>query len=253
MRVLITGLVALLGAGVTAGASATAAGPPASSAHHRAVAVGEVPAGPGPGRFDHPRANPWFPLRTGDAWFLRGSDEGRRYTERVTVLRRHRVVAGVRTTILRDVLRRADGSLAELTHDWYAADHGGTVWYFGERTATYDRHGGVISREGSWETGRDGAVAGRIMPAHPRVTAAFRQEYLRGSAEDQAWVVQRGVRVRTPALTTTSGLRTLEWTRLEPGVVSQKLYVRGRGVVAERDLAGGSERFVLVRFKHRSG
>jgi hypothetical protein len=90
------------------------------------------------------------------------------------------------------------------------------------------------------------------MPAHPRVTDAFRQEYRRGRAEDQAWVVQRGARVRTPALTTRSGLRTLEWTRLEPAVVSQKLYARARGLVAERDLAGGTERFVLVRFT-RSG
>jgi hypothetical protein len=241
MRVLFTGLVALLGCGAAAAAVTAPAAAPAA------------PVAPGSVGFDHPRANPWFPLRAGDAWSLRGTDEGRRYTERVTVLRRHRTVAGVRTTVLRDVLRRADGSVAELTHDWYAADDGGTVWYFGERTATYDRHGGVISREGSWKAGRDGAVAGRIMPAHPRVTDAYRQEYLRGSAEDQAWVVQRRAHVHTPALTTRSGLRTLEWSRLEPGVVSEKVYVRGRGVVAERDLAGGSERFVLVRFTRSRG
>ena len=40
-----------------------------------------------------------------------------------------------------DMLRRLDGSVAEKTHDWYAADNDGNVWYFGEATATYDRHG----------------------------------------------------------------------------------------------------------------
>jgi hypothetical protein len=252
---LSAGLTTALAAGLTplfAAGAPPAASPTASASPTVSLATAAAPTGPSPTRFDHPRANPWFPLRPGDVWVLRGTDEGRRYSERVTVLHRHRVVAGVRATVVRDVLRRAGGSVAELTHDWYAADHRGTVWYLGERTATYDRHGAVTSREGTWEAGRGGAVAGRIMPAHPRVTDAFRQEYRRGRAEDQAWVVQRGARVRTPALTTRSGLRTLEWTRLEPGVVSQKLYARGRGLVAERDLAGGTERFVLVRFA-RSG
>jgi hypothetical protein len=247
MRVLITGLTALLGAAAAAGAVVLPAAAPAALPT-AARAAGSAPTGPTPAGFEHPRPNPWFPLRRGDAWVLRGTDAGRHYTERVTVLHRRRLVAGVRTTVVRDVLRRADGSVAELTHDYYAGDHRGTVWYFGERTATYDRHGAVTGREGTWRAGRHGAVAGRVMPTDPRVTDAFRQEYRRGSAEDQAWVVQRGVSVRTPAVTTRTGLRTLEWTRLEPGVVSQKLYARGRGLVAERDLAGGTERFVLVRF-----
>ena len=78
--------------------------------------------------------------------------------------------------MVRDVLRRADGSVAEKTHDWYAPDNRGTVWYFGEATATYDRHGNVLSREGSWKAGVHGAVAGIIMPARPTATDAYRQE-----------------------------------------------------------------------------
>jgi hypothetical protein len=41
-------------------------------------------------------------------------------------------------------------------------------------------------------------------------------------------------------------VRTFVWTRLEPGVVSTKLYARGVGIVRERDVAGGSESFVVV-------
>ncbi|TIC87454.1 hypothetical protein E8D34_10030 [Nocardioides sp. GY 10113] len=226
-------------------ASAAPSGSPGTAAGGVPAVAGR--AAPPPSAFAHPGRNPWFPLRPGTRWVLRGVDEGHRLVERVVVTRRHRVVAGIRARVVRDVVRRADGSIAERTRDWYAVDDRGTVWYLGEATATYDRHGDLEDRDGSWEAGVDGAVAGRIMPAHPRVDTAYRQEYWKGEAEDQAWVVQRGTRVATPAASG-RGIRTLEWTRLEPRVVSQKLYLRGYGQVAERDLSGGSERFELVRF-----
>jgi hypothetical protein len=226
---------------VAATAGDHAAAPSAASAR---------PPGPDPSTFHHRQANPWFPLRPGTRWVLHGTEDGHRLLQRTTVTDHTRRIAGVRTRVVRDVVRRADGSVAELTRDWYAADDRGRVWYFGEATATYRRDGSVIDRDGSWQAGRSGAVAGLIVPAHPRVTKAFRQEYDRGNAEDQAWVVERGVHVTTPGVSTRHGLRMLEWTRLEPRVVSTKLYVRGVGIVAEHDLSGGNERYELVSF-HR--
>ena len=242
-RVLTTALLVLPAAALTASADAAPAAPTS------APTSAPTPAHPAPTRFDHPRANPWFPLRPGTVWVFRGTDEGRRLTQRTTVSQRHRLVDGVRTTVVLDVVRRADGSVAERTHDWYAADDAGRVWYFGEATATYDRQGRLVDREGSWEAGRDGARAGVIMPARPHPTDAYRQEYRAGDAEDQAWVVERGARVRTPAVATRHALRTFEWSRLEPRVVSTKLYARGYGVVVDQDVAGGDERFVLVRMR----
>jgi hypothetical protein len=157
-----------------------------------------------------------------------------------------KTILGVETTVVLDVLRRADGSLAEKTHDWYADDNAGNVWYFGERTATYDRKGHVRSREGSWEAGVDGAIAGTIMPAHPVPTDAYRQEFYRGHAEDQAWIVLRGYRVHVPYGTVDHVVKSFEWTRLESDVISMKAYAPGLGIVVERDVAGGNERFVLV-------
>jgi hypothetical protein len=224
----------------------------ATAGDHAAApaAAAARPSGPDPSLFREQQANPWFPLRPGTRWVLHGTEDGHRLHQRTTVTDRTRRIAGVRTRVVRDVIRRTDGSIAELTHDWYAADQRGRVWYFGEATATYRRDGSLIDREGSWQAGRDGAVAGMIMPAHPHVTQAFRQEFYRGNAEDQAWIVERGVHVSTPAVSTRRGMRMLEWTRLEPRVVSSKFYVRGLGIVAERDLSGGNERFELVRF-HR--
>ncbi len=196
--------------------------------------------------FSHPRLNPYFPLRPGTTTILRGTDDGEHLRERVHVTGRTKVIQGVRTRVVTDVLRRADGSLAEKTLDWYAADSAGNVWYFGEATATYDERGHLESREGSWQTGHRGATPGMVMPAHPHAGQAFRQEFWRGHAEDQAWIVGRFFSTRTPMRTFHGVVRSFEWTRLEPGVVSEKLYARGVGIVKERDVSGGTERFHVV-------
>jgi len=196
--------------------------------------------------FDRPAPNRYFPLRPGTVMTLRGNDGPERLVETVTVTRRTKPIQGVRATVVRDVLRRPDGSLAEKTDDWYAADNEGAVWYFGEATATYDAHGHLHSREGSWRAGVHGARAGLVMPARPRVTDAFRQEFFAGHAEDQAWLVQREVSSSVPYGRLHGLVRSLEWSRLEPRVVSEKLYAPGIGLVRERDLAGGDEAFALV-------
>ncbi|WP_155918265.1 hypothetical protein [Marmoricola sp. URHB0036] len=196
--------------------------------------------------FAHPQANPWFPLRPGTTTILRGTDEGEHLRERVHVTYRTKVIEGVRTRVVTDVLRRDNRRLAERTTDWYAADGAGNVWYFGEATATYDEKGHLESREGSWQAGLHGARAGMIMPARPHPTQAFRQEFLRGHAEDQAWIVGNSTRTKTPMGTFGHVVRSFEWTRLEPGVLSLKLYAPGVGIVKERDMSGGSETFQVV-------
>ena len=198
-----------------------------------------------PANFTTPKANPYFPLRPGRMYVYRGSEGGRHLLEHLTVTSRTKVIQGVTTTVIHDVLW-ADGRINERTRDWYAAANDGTVWYFGEATATYDRQGIVQSRAGSWQAGVNGATAGVIMPARPRQTDAYRQEFLAGHAEDQAWIVQHGLRVRVPYGAVDQVVRSFEWTRLEPHVVSQKLYAPGLGIVQENDVAGGDEFMQLV-------
>jgi len=60
--------------------------------------------------------------------------------------------------VVRDTVS-ANGELIEDTFDWFAQDCRGHVWYLGEATKEY-KHGVVVSTEGSWETGVDGARAG---------------------------------------------------------------------------------------------
>ncbi len=229
-------LAALVGLGLLAGGAIHAT-------------AGTNPATIDPDDFTNPQPNPYFPLEPGTVSILRGSEDGARLLNRTTVTPWTKVIQGVTTTVVQDVLY-SDGILEEKTTDWYAADNTGTVWYFGERTATYDEHGTVISTEGSWQAGVDGASAGIIMPANPRPTDAYRQESYHGHAEDQAWIVANHQVVHVPYGDVTQVVRSYEWTRLEPRVVAVKFYGPGLGIVREKDVSGGDELLELVRVEH---
>jgi hypothetical protein len=178
----------------------------------------------------------------------RGIKDGQPSTEVFTVTHATRVIQGVRCTVVRDLLY-VRGRLHERTTDWYAQDAAGNVWYYGEATAELDARGRVVSRAGSWTAGADGARAGIYMPANPRAGQGARQEFYRGQAEDQFTVVSLSAHVRTAAASSNHALLTKEFTRLEPGVLDHKYYVRGIGTVLEQTVRGGSERNALVSIR----
>ena len=198
-----------------------------------------------PADFSSPQPNAYFPLEPGTVSRYGGIEDGERFRERITITDRTKRILGVDTIVVVDVLH-VDGRLAEKTEDWYLPDNDGAVWYFGEDTAEYGRNGEIISTSGSWEAGVDGARPGIIMPADPRASDAYFQEFYRGEAEDQGWVVHRRETVRVPYGRVTDVIRTYEWSRLEPSVLVMKQYGPGLGIVRERVVAGGTERLELV-------
>jgi hypothetical protein len=202
-------------------------------------------AAPQPGEFVARVDNPWFPLRPRTQYVYRGRKDGEPSRDVVTVTRWTIRIQGVRCTVVDDRLF-VRGRLAERTSDWYAQDRSGNVWYFGEATAELDRKGRVVTREGSWRAGVDGARAGILMPARPRVGQSFRQEYYAGHAEDHSRVIDLSARVSVPYVSSTRALVTEEWTPLEPGVRDHKVYVRGVGLVQEQTVKGGDELAELV-------
>jgi len=209
----------------------------------------------GPGPSYHPRidpagfgpdvTNPWFPLPPGRTLVSTGTKDGRKALDLFAPSHRTRVVGGVQTRVVEDRLY-LDGVLAERTSDYYAQDRCGNVWYFGEDTAELDRHGRVVSTEGTWHAGVDGARPGVFMQAHPQLGRRFRQEWYQGHAEDVFKVVDRSATVGVPYGSFRHALRTAEWTALEPDVLDTKLYVRGVGEVAEVSVTGPREVLRLV-------
>jgi hypothetical protein len=182
------------------------------------------------------KQNPWFPLRPGTTYRYEGSENGVREVDLMHVTRRTRTILGHRTTVVHDrVFER--GRVVEDTFDYYWPDARGTVWYYGEDTKELDAQGRVKSREGSWLAGRDGGRQGIVMPARPHIGRTYRQEFLKGHAEDYAKIVSIGGNVIT----------THEWTPLEPGVLDAKYYERGVGTIREASIRGGHEYLSLVR------
>jgi len=190
--------------------------------------------------------NPYLPLVPGSVWRYRSSSPEGDETDVVTVTDRTKVVDGVTTTVVHDVAKDESGAIIEDTYDWYAQDSAGNVWYFGEATTAYD--GKKPSTEGSWEAGVDGAQAGLAMPATPRVGDGYAQEYSKGVAEDHGEILAVDATVSIPFGSYDKVVRTEDTTPLEPGLVEQKYYAPGLGVVMEKTVAGGEELVELVSF-----
>jgi hypothetical protein len=225
---------------VTAGAAVTAV--VRAAPFSNAASCPEPPALPSgfAGRID----NPYFPLAPGTIFVYRGRVDGKPARDVVSVTGRTKRIAGVETRVVRDrVFVR--GELVEDTRDWFAQDEHGDVWYFGEDTRELE-HGHVVSTEGSWEAGVDNARAGIFMPAKPAVGQVFKQEDARNVAEDCAKIVGLSASVRSPYVSSSRALKTKEFSLLERGVVDNKYYVRGIGLVREQTIRGGDDVLSLV-------
>ncbi|HEX4746446.1 MAG TPA: hypothetical protein VFU99_06135 [Gaiellaceae bacterium] len=194
--------------------------------------------------------NPWWPMRPGSRWVYRETDpDGTVQRVVVTVQEKtKRIANGVTARVVRDVVTE-DGKPVEVTDDWYAQDRCGNVWYLGEDTKDYE-NGKVVSTKGSFEAGVDGAQAGVIMPARPKVGTRYRQEYYAGHAEDRAEVFSLGEQVEVPLGHYPQGrvLMTRDLNPLDPKVLEYKFYVRGLGMVLAVGVSGGADREELVRF-----
>jgi hypothetical protein len=187
--------------------------------------------------------NPFFPLAPGTTWQYRSETGDGVETTTTEVLDQTRVVHGVTATAVHDRVF-LDGELIEDTEDWYAQDGDGNVWYLGEDSKEIE-NGQVVSTEGSWEWGVDGALPGVIMWADPsaHVDEAYRQEYLEGVAEDWGKVVALNQDVSVSSGSFTGCIETEDWSGLESGR-EHKSYCPDVGTVLEVGQSG--ERTELV-------
>jgi hypothetical protein len=208
------------------------------------AAVVLATAAPAPADFSTKIDNPYMPLPVGAHWVYRVG----KLRDDVTVTQQTKHIAnGVEARVVRDEVT-LKGAPTEITDDYYAQDDKGNVWYLGEATAEY-RKGRPASTEGSFEAGVDGARAGIIMPAHPKVGMRYEQEFYKGHAEDRGEVVSRNEHVRAPKGRYRHTLMTLETSPIEPDVLEAKFYARGIGEVLAVDLSGGTDREELVSFR----
>jgi hypothetical protein len=152
----------------------------------------------------------------------------------ITVLDETRVVDGVTTRVVEEREGRP-GQPAEISRNYMAIDHTtGDVYYFGEDVDVFD-DGQVSGHPGAWESGRDGARFGLLMPGHPKVGDRFYQEIAPGVAMDRAEVVSVGERLETPAGVFDRCVRVRETNPMEKGA-DEKWYAPRVGLVRDEEM-----------------
>ncbi len=191
--------------------------------------------------------NPYFPLVPGTTFVYDGTNEDGPEHVEVTVTFETKTILGVTCTVVRDQVSVA-GEVVEDTLDWFAQDIEGNVWYFGEASADFE-DGIVVSTDGSWEAGVDGAVPGVIMPANPIPGDPYYQEYAAGIAEDIGQVIAIDAAVTFASGTYENVIVTEDTNPLDPGPVEHKYYAPEIGLVLEEKVAGDQGRIELTEIR----
>ncbi|MER3498799.1 MAG: hypothetical protein C4308_09300 [Chitinophagaceae bacterium] len=94
--------------------------------------------------------NPYFLMPTGKKYIYEfQSADGLERVEKKR-LPATKTIMGI-VCIVVDVKEWLNGKIIEETHDWYAPDNDGNVWYFGEVVDNYNAFGNITNHAGSWE------------------------------------------------------------------------------------------------------
>ena len=224
MRPTLSVLAALL--------AASACGDDSSSPSNPAAFDPDVPYEPDvtTGALSVDITNDLLPMPVGATWTYQAvSGDG---TERIEVSVESGttdLASGATARVVRDTAYFEDEKIED-TADWFGQDEAGNVWYLGEDTAEYE-NGEVTTREGSWESGMDGALPGVVMLGDPQVGTSYRQEFLEGEAEDYAEVVSLDETVEAGGETYTGCLKTNDLSAIDPDLDESKYYCSGIGTV----------------------
>jgi hypothetical protein len=196
--------------------------------------------------FNQPsRVNRYFPLKVGHRWEYQGGSE----KVKVQVLNSTKLIEGVRCVVVRDTVTHK-GKLMEDTFDWFAQARNGGVWYCGEEVKDYETNAGdrpalpeLVSINGSFKVGRDGAKPGIIFPPAPFPGQVYREEFSLGNAEDIAEVLTTSYAYGraqeldrhvpwnlASRLCAGDCIVTNNYSPIEPGVSERKYYAPGIGL-----------------------
>jgi hypothetical protein len=201
-----------------------------------------------PSNFVAQITNPYLPGIPGTAFHYRSETPDGVEINVVKYTRDTKQILGVTVTVIRDQVF-LDGELTEDTFDWEAQDKQGNVWYFGEDTKELE-NGKVVTTQGSWKAGVDGAKPGIIMLAHPKKGLTYIQEDAPDVAEDRGKALGLNAKVDVPFGSFDHCLQTLEWSLLERGIRDHKFYCAGVGFVKELSPNGGPVTSELVAITH---
>jgi hypothetical protein len=179
--------------------------------------------------------NSYFILEPGYQVILEGEENGEELQLTMTVLDETKLVDGVQTRVVEE-MESEGGNLVEVSRNYFAiCKPTNDAFYFGEDVDIYE-DGEIVSHEGTWLAGRNGAKAGMIMPGKVEVGMKYYQEIAPGVAEDRAEIVSVNEVLDTPAGKFQNVLKTEETNPLEPSEEEYKFYASGIGLIQEEGL-----------------
>lgn len=178
----------------------------------------------------HTGRNPYFILEAGYTLVL--TDGKEQLT--ITVLDETKKVDGIETRIVEE-RETVNGKLTEVSKNYFAiSKRTNSVYYFGEEVDIY-KNNKIVSHEGAWLAGVNGAKFGLMMPGMPLLKARYYQEVAPGVAMDRAEIVSLSETLKTPAGEFKNCLKIEETTPLESGK-EYKLYAPGIGIIQDGSL-----------------
>ena len=192
--------------------------------------------------------NPWFPLAPGTRWTYSRFTPSGSDTLTATVLARPHRVAGVDTTAVRWEVRRPTGRTPALSVRWYAQDTAGNVWWFGQRVIRQSPSVDLLATR-SWAAGRDGAEAGLVMSAEPRVGDGYANGFQPGVVESRSTVLSVDATVALPTRDYRCTVSTRDLSPLRPIRQVHSFYARDIGLVAQQTTEALSTDLSLVHVR----
>lgn len=179
--------------------------------------------------------NDYFILEPGYQVILEGEEDGEKLQLIMSVMNETKIVDGVETRVVEEK-ETEGGNLIEVSRNYFAmCKPTNNAIYFGEDVDMYE-DGKIVSHEGSWLAGQNGAKAGMVMPGKIEVGLKYYQEIAPGVAEDRAEIVNVNDTLVTPTGTFSQVLKTEETNPLKPGEKEFKLYALGIGLIQDEAL-----------------
>jgi hypothetical protein len=161
----------------------------------------------------------------------------------ITVLDEIKIINGITTRVLEE-REWTRGELSEISRNFFSIDtKTKDVFYFGEDVDMY-RGGKIVSNDGAWLAGTNGAEAGLIMPGSPLVGMKYYQEQAPGIAMDRCQIIKLDDELETPVGHFKNCLLTKEGSALNLIEFEFKTYAPNVGLIQDEKLLLTSYGFI---------
>ena len=179
--------------------------------------------------------NDHFILKPGYKLTLQGKEDGEEVVLVITVLNEIKIVDGCTTRVVEEKEMKG-GKIVEVSRNYFAIDNRNKdIYYFGESVDVYE-NGKIVSHGGAWESGKENAKFGLMIPGKIEIGKKYYQEFAPKIAMDRAEVISITDSLKTPAGKFKNCLKIKVTSPLEPKAIEYKIYSKGIGLIKDGDL-----------------